>query len=34
LVRVSIWVLFDLLIPDLSTVELDEEGVLRSFATE
>jgi hypothetical protein len=32
--RISIWILFEQLVPDLSTVELDEEGVLRSFATE
>ncbi len=34
LMRISIWVLFDVLIPDLSSVELDGEGVLKSFATE
>jgi hypothetical protein len=34
LIRISIWVLFDVLIPDLRTVEFDLEGVLKSFVTE
>ena len=34
LLRISIWVLFDVLIPDLRSVELDAEGVLKSFVTE
>lgn len=34
LLRISIWVLFDVLIPDLRSVELDTEGVLKSFVTE
>jgi hypothetical protein len=33
LMRISIWVLFDLLIPDLPSVELDNEGILKSFTT-
>ena len=34
LLRISIWALFDVLIPDLRSVELDTEGILKSFATE
>lgn len=34
LLRINIWVLFDVLIPDQASVEVDGEGVLKSFATE